>query len=95
MNKFEKERIRSNLVFMEKHLILDDDFLELSLKRRIFSCQGTLDNIMRSDSPPLDYCMKLLKCDSNAYSQFIDILIGTKQNHIVDILLKILPMDSM
>ena len=88
MNKFEKERIRSNLVFMEKHLILDDDFLELSLKRRIFSCQGTLDNIMRSDSPPLDYCMKHLKCDSNAYSQFIDILIGTKQNHIVDILLK-------
>ena len=80
---------------MEKHLILDDDFLELSLKRRIFSCRGTLDNIMRSDSPPLDYCMKLLKCDSNAYSQFIDILIETKQNHIVDILLKTLPMDSM
>ena len=26
-DKFEKERIRSNLVFMEKHLILDDDFL--------------------------------------------------------------------
>jgi hypothetical protein len=94
MNKFEKERIRSNLVFMEKHLILDDDFLELSLQRRIFS-RGTLDNIMRTDSPPLDYCMKLLRCDSSAYSQFIDILIGTKQNHIVDILLKTLPMDSM
>ena len=94
MNKFEKERIRSNLVFMEKHLILDDDFLELSLQRRIFS-QGTLDNIMKTDSPPLDYCMKLLKCDSNAYSQFIDILIGTQQNNIVDILLKTLPMDSV
>ena len=94
MNKFEKERIRSNLVFMEKHLILDDDFLELSLQRRIFS-QGTLDNIMKTDSPPLDYCMKLLKCDSNAYSQFIDILIETKQNNFVDILLKTLPMDSM
>ena len=95
MNKFEKERVRSNLVFMEKHLILDDDFPELSLQRRIFSRQGTLDNIMRSDSPPLDYCMKLLKYDSNAYSQFIDILIETRQNHIVVILLKILPMDSM
>ena len=79
---------------MEKHLILDDDFLELSLQRRIFS-RGTLDNIMRTDSPPLDYCMKLLKCDSSAYSQFIDILIETRQNHIVDILLKTLPMDSM
>ena len=50
MNKFEKERIRSNLVFMEKHLILDDDFLELSLQRRIFS-QATLGNIMKTDSP--------------------------------------------
>ena len=94
MNKFEKERIRSNLVITEKHLILDDDFLELSLRRRIFS-QGTLDNIMKTDSPPLDYCMKLLKCDSNAYTQFIDILIGTRQNHIVDILLKTLPTDYM
>ena len=85
MNKFEKERIRSNLVFMEKHLILDDDFLELSLQRRIFS-QGTIDNIMKTYSPPLDYCMKLLKCDSNAYTQFIDILITTRQNDIMDIL---------
>ena len=90
MNKFEKERIRSNLVIMEKHLILDDDFLELSLQRKIFS-QGTLDNIMKTDSPPLDYCMKLLRRDSNAFTQFIDILIETKQNNIVDILLKTLP----
>ena len=94
MNKFEKERIRLNLVFMEKHFILDDDFLELSLQRRIFSW-GILDNIMKTDSPPLDYYMKLCRCDSNAYTQFIDILIGTKQNNIVDTLLKTLPMDSM
>ena len=59
MNKFEKERVRSNLVIMEKHLILDDDFLELSLQRKIFS-QGTLDNIMKTDSPAMDYCMKVL-----------------------------------
>ena len=90
MNKFEKERIRSNLVIMETHLILDDDFLELSLQRKIFS-QGTLDNIMKTDSPQLEYCMKLLRRDSNAYTRFIDILIGTNQNNIVDILLKTLP----
>jgi hypothetical protein len=89
-----KERIRSNLVLMEKRLILDDDFLELSLQRRIFS-RGMLVDIMKTDSPPLDYCVKLLKCDSSAYSQFIDILIGTKQNLISDILLKTLPMGSM
>ena len=53
MNKFEKERIRSNLVIMEKHLIMNEDFLELSLERKIFS-QGTLDNIMGNDSSPLD-----------------------------------------
>jgi hypothetical protein len=59
---------------MEKHLILDDDFLELSLQRKIFP-QGTLDNIMGNDSPPLEYCMKVLRHDSNAFTQFIDILI--------------------
>ena len=90
MNKFEKERIRSNLVIMEKHLILDDDFLELSLQRNIFS-QETLDSLVKTDSPALDYCMKILQRDSNSFTQFIDILIETKQNNIVDILLKTLP----
>ena len=90
MNEFEKERIMSNLVIMEKCLIIDDDFLELSFQRKIFS-QGTLDNIIKTDSPPLDYCMKLLRRDSNPFTQFIDILIETKQNNIVDIPLKILP----
>ena len=75
---------------MEKCLILDGDFHELSVQQKIFS-QGTLDNIMGNDSPPLDYCMKLLRRDSNAFTQFIDILIETKQNNIVDILLKTLP----
>jgi hypothetical protein len=69
MNKFEKERVRSNLVIMEKHLILDDDFLELSLQRKIFS-QETLHNIMKTDSPAMDYCMKFLRRDSNAFTVY-------------------------
>ena len=35
--------------------------------------------------------MQLLRRDSNAFTQFIDILIETEQNNIVDILLKTLP----
>ena len=57
-------------MIMEKHLILHDDFLELSHQRKIFS-QGTLDNIMGNDSPPLDYCMKLLRRDSNDFTQLL------------------------
>ena len=75
-----------NLVFMEKRLILDDDFLELSIQRKIFS-QGMLVDIIKTDSPSLDYCMKLLRCGQKAFTQFIDILITTRQNDIVDLLL--------
>lgn len=88
MDRFEKERIMGNLVLMEKHLILDDDFLELSIQRKIFS-RGMLVDIMKTDSPSLDYCMKLLHRGPNAFTQFIDILITTRQNDIVDMLLNI------
>ena len=88
MDRFEKDRIMRNLVLMEKRLILDDDFLELSIQRKIFS-RGMLVDIMKTDSPSLDYCMKLLRRDSNAFTQFIDILITTQQNDIVDMLLNI------
>ena len=88
MDRFEKERILGNLVFMVKHLILDDDFLELSIQRKIFS-RGMLVDIMKTDSPSLDYCMKHLHRGSNAFTQFIDILIMTRQNDIVDMLLNI------
>jgi hypothetical protein len=50
MNEFEKERILLNLVIMETGLILDEDFLELSLQRKIFS-QRALDNTIRKDYP--------------------------------------------
>ena len=67
MDRFEKDRIMRNLILMEKRLILDDDFLELSIQRKIFS-RGMLVDIMKTDSPLLDYCMKLLRCDPNAFT---------------------------
>ena len=88
MDRFEKDRIMRNLILMEKRLILDDDFLELSIQRKIFS-RGMLVDIMKTDSPSLDYCMKLLRRGPNAFTQFIDILITTRQNDIVDMLLNI------
>jgi hypothetical protein len=72
MNRFKKKKIIGNLMFMEKRLILDDDFLELSVQRKIFS-QGMLVDIMKTDSPSLYYCMKLLRRGTKAFTQFIDI----------------------
>jgi hypothetical protein len=67
MEGFEKKTIMRNLVFMEKRLILDDDFLELSIQRKIFS-QEMLVNIIKTDSPSLDYCMKLLRRCPKAFT---------------------------
>jgi hypothetical protein len=86
MDRFEKERIMGNLVFMEKRLILDDDFLELSIQRKILS-RGMIIDMMKTDSPSLDYSMKLLRRSPKAFTQFIDISITTRQNYIVDLLL--------
>ena len=48
-----------------------------------------LNDIIRNDSPfSLDYCMKLLRCEPVAFTQFIDSLIERKQNYIVDLLFK-------
>jgi len=88
MDRFEKDRIMRNLILMEKRLILDDDFLKLSIQRKILS-QGMLVDIMKTDSPSLDYCIKLLRRGPNAFTQFIEILITTRQNDIVDMLLNI------
>ena len=86
MAGFEKPNIIENLVPLEKCLIVDDDFKELFLQREIFS-QRMLNDIRENVSPPLDYCMKLLRHCPDAFTQFIDILIKTKQNDIVDLLL--------
>lgn len=88
MNVFEKETIMQNLVTFEKCLNINDQFKKLSVQRRIFS-QRMVDDIMKRDSPTLDYCMRLLHRGPNAFTQFIDILIETKQNSIVDLLLNI------
>ena len=88
MYRLEKERIMGNLVSMEKRLILDDDFLELSIQGKIFSRRMLID-IMKTDSPSLDYCMKLLRRGPTAFTQFMDIFMTTQQNDIVDMLLNI------
>jgi hypothetical protein len=56
------------------------------IQRKIFS-QGMLIDGMKTDSPPLDHCMKFLCRGPKAFTQFIDILITTKQNDNVDLLL--------
>ena len=46
-----------------------------------------LNDMMIYDSPSLDYCKKLLRRGKDTFTQFIDILIETKQNHIRILLL--------
>ena len=46
MVEFERQNIIQNLVTLEKCLILDDDFLDLSLQMKIFS-RGILKDIMK------------------------------------------------
>ena len=74
---------------LEKFLSLDVDVVEeLFLQKKIFS-QRMLNDIIRNDSSfSLDYCMKLLRCEPVAFTQFIDSLIERKQNYIVDLLFK-------
>jgi len=56
-------------------------------KWTIFS-HRILNDMMKDDLLSLDYCMKLLLLEPDAFTQFIDVLIKTKQNDIVDLLLK-------
>ena len=85
MTGFEKQKIIRNLVTLEKCLILDN-FLVLSLQRKIFS-KKMLNDVMKKESPSLDYCIKLLRLGPDIFTQFIDILIETKQNGIMVLLL--------
>ena len=59
MYEFEKQKIKRNLVTLERYLILNDFYQELSVERKILS-QRMLDNIRKYDPPSLDYCMRLL-----------------------------------
>ena len=74
MSGSENKRIIRNRVTLEKYFIIDDDFLELSLQRKIFS-QRMLNDIMRSESPSLNYCMKLFSRGQDAFARFINILV--------------------
>ena len=75
--------IMQNLVTSEKYLNLNDQLKKLSVQKKIFF-QRKLDNIMKDEYPALNYCMKLMGRGPNAFIQFIDIPIETKQNIIVD-----------
>ena len=46
-----------------------------------------LDDKMRNESPSLDYCVKRLRCGLDTFAQFIELLIETKQNDTVIMLL--------
>ena len=85
MPGFENQKIIQNLVTLENCLILNDNFLELSLQRKIFS-QRMFHDRMRNKSPSLGYSMKLLHRGPDTFIQFVDILIEIKQNDIVIII---------
>jgi hypothetical protein len=82
MDRFENQKILRNQVRSGQWLVVDDDFLELSLERKILSREmlnDILGNVMGTDLPSLDHCMKLCRRDPQALTQFIDILIETKR----------------
>ena len=87
----EKQKIIRSLVTLERSLILNDDFQELSIQRKIFS-QIMLNDIMKNDSPSLDYCKKLLCLGTDIFTDFIDIITKTKRSDNVDLLLKTPPL---
>ena len=72
-----------NQVTVDKCEILDDNFQVLSLQRKMFS-QRTLNDIMGNDFTSLEYFVKLLRRGPDVFTQFIAILIETKQNDIVN-----------
>ena len=39
--------------------------------------------IIENGAPTVDYCMRLLRCGPNELTQFIDVLIETRQNYII------------
>ena len=81
-----KHKIMRNLVNLEKCLNLNDQFQKLSRQKKIF-CKAMLDNVMKGESPTLNYCMMLMGHGPNAFTQFIDILIKTTQNFVLDLIL--------
>ena len=46
-----------------------------------------LNGIMKNDSPSLNYCMKILRCDKALSIQFIDILTTKIETDVVVLLL--------
>ena len=80
-----KHKIMQNLAIVGKCLDVDDHLQKLSIQKKIFS-QRMLDDIIKNKSSTLNYCMKLMCHDPNAFTQFTNILFEIKQNDIVDLL---------
>ena len=70
---------------MNELFILDYYFIVISSNENIFSKNAY--GMLRNESPSLDFYMKLLRRDTDAFAKFIDILIETIQNDIVTVLL--------
>jgi len=75
-----------NLVALGKRFILSDHFQEFSVQRKIFS-RRRLDDIIKNDSPSLEYFMRVSPRGPNVFTQFTDIQTERKQDDIVDLLL--------
>ena len=82
---FQKQKNHAESSDFGKCLIKYDDFLELSIQRKMFS-KRILDDILKNYSPCLDWCMKLLRHGLDTLAKFIGIIIETKKNNIVDML---------
>ena len=59
MNKVDRQKIKENLVTLEKWLILKDDFQRMSVQKTIFT-QRLIDDTMKNESPGLAYCLRLV-----------------------------------
>ena len=70
----------------EKCLHRNDRFSNLLVQKNIFS-ERMLDDNMEDESLALNYCIMLMSRSQNAFTQFIGMLIETKQKDILDLLL--------
>jgi len=82
MEGFMKHKIIWNLVILEKC------FQKLSVQKKLLF-QRMLDDVLKDECKTLNYYMMLMDLRRSAFTQIIDILLETKQNIIVYLLLKI------
>lgn len=84
MDPTDSEIIIRSLPALQKNLDLNPHFLRLlcSTPYKIFSEQMIAD-IMRSDTPALNLCLKLTKRGPDAYNNFLNALREAKQDNVI------------